>query len=87
MALLGALVADQGRIITPGMLNLFLLANPADIFRMINLTSGPDVSLYAGMTGAVQQSRISGQLLLVALLCWIAVPLALASLLFGRREL
>lgn len=87
MALLGVLVADQGRIITPGILNLLLLANPADIFRLINLTSGPDVSLYAGMAGVVQQSRISGQLLLVALLCWIAVPLVLASLLFGRREL
>jgi Cu-processing system permease protein len=87
MALLGLLVADQGRIVTPGMLNLLLLANPADIFRLINLTSGPDVSLYAGMTGAVEQSRIGGQLLLIALFCWIIVPLMLASLLFGRREL
>jgi Cu-processing system permease protein len=87
MALLGALVADQGRTVTPALLNLLLLANPADVFRLINLTSGPEVSLYAGMAGMAQHAPASVPLLFAALAGWIVVPLIAASLLFMRREL
>src|SRR5690606_1443080 len=38
MALLGALVADQGRIITAPLLNALLLLNPTDVYRLMNLT-------------------------------------------------
>jgi Cu-processing system permease protein len=87
MALLGALVADQGRILTPGALNVLLLANPSDVFRLINLTSGPDVSLYAGMAGVAQGPAVAGPALIAVLLGWIAVPLVLASLACMRKEL
>ncbi len=87
MALLGVLVADQGRHITPDAMTLLLLANPADIFRLINLTGGPDVSLYAGMAGVADQAPANASLLLGALVAWIAAPLALASWVFLRREL
>lgn len=87
MGLLGALVADQGRTITPQAMSALLLANPADVFRLINLTGGPDVSLYAGMTGAAQQAPASALVLFGTLIGWTVVPLAAASLLFMRREL
>ncbi|SKA32016.1 Cu-processing system permease protein [Enhydrobacter aerosaccus] len=87
MALLGVLVADQGRTLTPAALNALLLANPSDVFRLINLTSGPDVSLYAGMAGVAHRSGASASILISVLVGWIAIPLLLASLVFMRREL
>ena len=87
MGLLGTLVADQGRTITPAVMSALLLANPADVFRLLNLTGGPDVSLYAGMTGAAQDTAANPVLLLATLIGWIAGPLGVASLVFVRREL
>lgn len=87
MALLGVLVADQGHTVTPALLNLLLLANPADIFRLINLASGGEVSLYAGMAGVAQHSPTTPSVLFAALVGWIAVPLPVASLIFMRREI
>ena len=51
MALLGVLVADQGRTVTAGVLNVLLLLNPADAYRLLNLTASPDVSGFAGVAG------------------------------------
>src|SRR5690606_347981 len=39
-ALLGLLVADQGRTVTAGLLNVLLLLNPTDAYRLLNLGSG-----------------------------------------------
>ena len=44
MALLGVLVADQGRTVTADVLNVLLLLNPTDAYRLLNLTASPDVS-------------------------------------------
>ncbi len=87
MALLGALVADQGRTFTPSFVNALLFANPADLFRLANLTSNSNVSLYAGMSGLARQAPVSTGVLLAALAGWIVAPLAAAALIFQRREL
>jgi Cu-processing system permease protein len=86
MALLGALVADQGRIMTPEVVNLLLLLNPADAYRLFNLTGFANVSVFAGMAGLAETLRLPPALLLTALTAWIAVPLALAAILFQRRQ-
>ena len=44
MALLGVLVADQGRTVTARVLDVLLLLNPADAYRLLNLTGTTDVS-------------------------------------------
>jgi Cu-processing system permease protein len=87
MALLGLLVADQGRTITAGMLSVLLLANPADAYRLLNLTGFSNVSLFAGMAGLASQVEIGTAALLGALLAWTAAPLGLAALIFERREM
>jgi Cu-processing system permease protein len=86
MALLGALVADQGRIMTPEVVNLLLLLNPADAYRLFNLTGFANVSVFAGMAGLAETLRLPPALLLTSLVAWIAVPLALAALLFQKRQ-
>jgi Cu-processing system permease protein len=86
MALLGLLVVDQGKTITTGVLNVLLLLNPTDLYRLLNLTGSVDVSQFAGMAGLARSSLWSQPALLAALALWITIPLALAAMTFARKE-
>jgi Cu-processing system permease protein len=87
MALLGMLVVDQGRTLSGGILNALLLLNPADAYRLFNLTGSAGVSAFSGMAGIAQTATLSPTVLLAALAAWTLVPLALAAIAFSRREL
>jgi Cu-processing system permease protein len=87
MALLGLLVVDQGRTISAGILNVLLLANPTDVYRMFNLASSANVSLFSGMAGLADAMTLNPSMLLTALAMWALLPLVLAALAFSRREL
>lgn len=86
MALLGALVVDQGRTVSGGILNTLLLLNPTDVYRLLNLGSGSAGSL-SGMAGVAESAALSPLLLIGVLIAWTMVPLAAAILVFSRREL
>jgi Cu-processing system permease protein len=87
MALLGLLALDQGRNISGTELDAMLLFNPADVYRLLNLTGFAHVSTFAGMAGLAQSTLLSIRTLLAALMLWTVVPLAFATLAFSRREL
>jgi Cu-processing system permease protein len=87
MALLGLLVVDQGRTLSAGILNVLLLANPTDVYRMFNLAGSANVSLFSGMAGVAEAMTLGPVLLLAALAIWAVLPLGLAALAFSRREL
>ncbi len=87
MALLGLLVVDQGRTISAGVLNALLLLNPTDVYRMLNLAGSVNVSAFSGMSGVADAVALNATGLLAALCAWIALPLALATVAFSRREL
>jgi len=86
MALLGLLVADQGRLMTVGLLDVLLLANPADVYRLLNFIGFSDVSRFAGLAGLTQQMRFGAPVLAAVLSGWVVLPLVVAMLLFKRRE-
>jgi Cu-processing system permease protein len=86
MALLGWLVVDQGRTVTPYVLNALLLLNPADIYRLLNLTATPDVSGFAGVAGLGAHTGLGPATLIGALLAWMVAPLVAAVALFARRQ-
>jgi Cu-processing system permease protein len=87
MALLGLLAVDQGRNISASFLNAILLFNPTDVYRLFNLTSFANVSMFAGMAGLTHSTTLSARMLLTALLLWTLIPLGLAIFAFSRREL
>jgi Cu-processing system permease protein len=87
MALLGLLVVDQGQTLSGGLLNVLLLLNPADAYRLFNLTGSAGASAFSGMAGVAQTATLGPSTLLAALAAWALVPLALAALAFSRREL
>ena len=86
VALLGLLVVDDGKVITMRLFNLLLLANPADVYRMLNLAGLPDVGRLSGMAGVARDVTLSPGALAGALLAWICLPLSFASIAFSRRQ-
>lgn len=87
MALLGLLVVDKGQIITAPVLNALLLLNPADAYRVLNLSNLGGVSQFTGMAGLSQDAALPAGGLITALLLWTLVPLSAASLVLRRRQL
>lgn len=85
MAVLGLLVADQGRSISAGYLDVLLLLNPTDIYRLLNL--GGAASVVSGMGGLADTVTLGSAALLAGLTAWIAAPLGTALYVFSRREL
>ncbi len=86
-ALLGVLVADQGRIVSKPVLDALLLLNPADVYRLFNMTASNAVSVYSGMAGPGDPAALPPGVLLAVLGGWILVPLVLAIAAFARRSL
>jgi Cu-processing system permease protein len=87
MALLGALVVDQGATLSGGVLNGLLLLNPTDAYRLFNLAGSANVGAFSGMAGVANSAVLSPATLIGALAIWTLVPLGLAALAFSRREL
>jgi len=84
MALLGGLVATNGQGVLGDMLPALLLLNPADAYRLVNLTSFEAAAQVAGL-GAVAETIPAG-LPALALAAWVAAPVAAVIALFSRRE-
>lgn len=86
MLLLGMLVADQGRAVSAAVLDVLLLFNPTDAYRLFNLSGSEAIRLYSGMVGPGEAGRISTVALIAALASWVVLPLAAAIVVFQRRE-
>ena len=87
MTLLGVLVADSEQTITAPVVEGILLLNPADIYRLLNLTGYENTAMYAGMAGLSEQISLTVPVLLAAQVLWVFVPLILAAWIFGRRQI
>jgi Cu-processing system permease protein len=86
LLLLGALVLDQGRWLGPGLVGLLLLANPADAFRLLNMTAFADVRAMSGMAGLADEVMLPPLTLVAALLVWTLAAIGVAMLLTRGRE-
>jgi Cu-processing system permease protein len=87
MAVLGVLVADQGRTLDAGAVNWLLLVNPADAYRLLNLAGTNSVGTFAGVAGLSAQAGLSPAASLGSLALWTIIPLAAAATLFARRQI
>ena len=85
MALLGGLVAAKGQAVPALALDLLLLANPTDVYRLLNLGSG-NAGALSGMGGIAAHTGLTAPVLVAALALWTIVPLGWATVIFSRRE-
>lgn len=84
-AVLGILVADQGQRVTQSVLDMLLLLNPADVYRIFNMTANDSVAIYSGLAGPGNAAALPSTVLFCVLAGWVVVPLALAVFAFRRR--
>lgn len=87
LGLLGYLSATQGQGVSPEAFRWLLLLNPADSFRLLNLTGFADVRTLSGMAGLSEDAALPMGVLAVALVAWIVVPLLATHAVFARRAL
>lgn len=84
LALLALLVLSEGQF-NPKVLPWLLLLNPADIYRLINLSGFEPGASTAGVLTLGSDLPMPGSMLWLCLSLWVAVPLGSAWLLFRRR--
>ena len=84
LGLLAAVVADDGGFFTTDVFPAALLANPADAFRLFNLTASQATAAASGVGGAAATIPLWQSLL--SILIWPLVSLALAALAFRKVE-
>lgn len=78
---IGLIAAD---VVTPGWLSVFVLANPATVFRVLALQSVPTAT--GGMADVLTGTGLSTPVLVTALVLWTVVPVWLAGRLVERRS-
>ncbi len=83
LLLLGALVVTGGQW-GGEILPYLLMANPADVFRILNIFSLDDVRTLYGLATVFPSSLANPWLLGLVMLAWIVVPLGIASWRFRK---
>ncbi|APG49192.1 gliding motility-associated ABC transporter permease protein GldF (plasmid) [Phaeobacter porticola] len=84
LALLAAVVADGGGIFTKQIFPTALLVNPADAFRLFNLTASQATSTASGVGGAAASIALWQSLL--SILLWPILALGLATRAFRKVD-
>lgn len=86
MALLAVLVSLGGHALAGWIMDLALVLNPTDAYRLLTLGEGSSAML-SGMGGVFDNSALTPGVLIAALVLWCALPLGLAMAVFSRRNL
>ena len=87
LGLLGLLASQAGTWLDDQVVTTLLLANPTDVYRMINLAGTADVRALSAMSSLAGGTAVSPLLLVGLLLMWVIGPFILACTLFGRRQI
>lgn len=85
LVLIGLLVTTEGKVST-GLFSALLYANPADLFRLLNLASIESVKTAYGLATITKGKAFSEPYLYCGMLMWIAWPLVMGYFIFKRRN-
>lgn len=86
LALLGILASDPGETFSATIFPWLLVANPADAFRLFNLTGFDGVELVSGMGSLAGALPVPARYALAVPALWALVALGLAALRFRKLE-
>ena len=87
LTVLGLLMADTEQRLSAPMFSALMTLNPADAYRVFNLTTLDGSALVSGVGTLGAQSSPSAGLLLGSLVIWTILPLLAALFVFKRQEL
>ncbi len=86
LALLGLLVSEFGKQLSALHVNVLLMINPIDVFRLMSLSS-EQVNQFSAMQAIGEVNTLSFALLSFVMLAWLIIPLFLSFILFKRVKL
>jgi len=84
LGLLGAVVMDDGGFFTRHVFPWLMLVNPADAFRIWNITASENLAMATGLMGAAK--GLPGWAAPLSLLIWPGIAFQIVRLLFRRVE-
>ncbi len=87
LVLVGLLVLDDSQAIGGTLFSALMLLNPADAYRILNLTGSQAVGAVAGMADLSAAARPSIAISVAALCGWLALAMAATMMIFRKREL
>jgi len=87
LLLLGLVLIDSEHNVSTEVFSLFLLLNPADVYRLFNLAGSEAASLVSGSLGTLESPLLSSGILLAVLGLWVILPLLASIWIFKRHEL
>lgn len=87
LLLLGALISGFDQMISASNLSAIMMANPADVFRNINMSGLQGSGLIGGMAEISSKTQLSLSALWGSLVVWCLLPLGAAILFFKKRDI
>ncbi len=87
LVLVGLLVLDDSQAIGGTLFSALMLLNPADAYRILNLTGSQAVGTAAGMADLSAAARPAMAITVAALCGWLMLAMAATMMIFRRREL
>ncbi len=87
LVLVGLLVLDDAQAIGGTLFSALMLLNPADAYRILNLTGSQAVSAVAGMADLGAAARPALATTVAALFGWLLLAIAATVMVFRKREL
>ena len=86
LALLGLLVSEAGKALTADQVNVLLMMNPVDIFRLMSLSTD-QVNQFSAMAAIGEVNTLSFAMLTLAMLTWLLIPLLFSIIIFKKAKL
>jgi Cu-processing system permease protein len=86
LALLGLLVSEFGKGLSADRVNVLLMLNPVDVFRLMSLST-EQVNQFSAMQAIGEVNSLSFGLLSLVMFAWLLAPLLLSIFLFKRIKL
>ena len=86
LALLGLLVSEAGKALTADQVNVLLMMNPVDIFRLMSLSTD-QVNQFSAMAAIGEVNTLSFAMLTLAMLTWLLIPLLFSVIIFKKAKL
>jgi Cu-processing system permease protein len=87
LMLLGIVVADESHMLNQQLFSLILLANPTDVYRILNLTGTDALKTISGMSDVAATMGLNKSVLIMIMAGWVVVPVFTVGFVFNRRDL
>ena len=87
LGLIALLASGAGEMLNDSLISFLLLANPTDVYRMLNLTGSSETAILSGMAGLAGPGSVPSWVLVALLVGWVALPFTVACRFFAGRQL